>query len=164
MFPPLPPDITHGDAFHLALTLNHSRHWEATGITCLLNVSRARVKCGCRYVSVGWAYVRDGFVNESWKKFDWRQLRQRGGKKTLQIELLLSLPLLWWCVVWVCVVWTLTRGHRWTWEAWVAGCCHPDPIHRSVTPVWPRCARSSSSPAVPPFHSPTSSVLHLLTA
>ena len=32
------------------------------------------------------------------------------------------------------------------------------------TPVWPRCARSGSSPAVPPFHSHTSSVLHLLTA
>lgn len=22
-------------------------------------------------------------------------------------------------------MWTLTRGQRWTWEAWVAGCCHP---------------------------------------
>lgn len=67
------------------------------------------------------------------------------------------------CLVWFWVVWTLTRGHRWTWEAGVTGCCHPNPFHGSVTPVWPRCAHSSSSPAVPPFHS-RPNVLHLLPA
>lgn len=24
-------------------------------------------------------------------------------------------------------MWTLTWGHRWTWEAWVTGCCHTKP-------------------------------------
>lgn len=31
---------------------------------------------------------------------------------------------------WVWVMWTLTGGHRWTWEAWVTGCCHPQPVSR----------------------------------
>lgn len=37
------------------------------------------------------------------------------------------------CLVWVWV--TLTGGHRWTWEAWVAGCCHPQ--HRITARLFP---------------------------
>lgn len=44
---------------------------------------------------------------------------------------------------------TLTRGHRWTWEAGVAGCCHPDRTRSNVRLDHSRFAKVRSRRFVP---------------
>lgn len=44
---------------------------------------------------------------------------------------------------------TLTRGHRWTWEAGVAGCCHPDRTRSYVSLDHSRFAKVRSRRFVP---------------